>query len=255
MARGYWFSRNGFLGLGQRDPKVELDVLGDVSVSGALTVAGSAIAGMTVGAFGSTPNANGASITSGVLTLQPADGTNPGGLSTAAQTIAGGKTFTSAITSANGIDRAGAGTAGVRYVASGHLVLACDTGFSVFIQNAAGTTTFQTDTSQNVSKAGWRCNTTAQSGTSYSVAGADEVVLMSDDAARTATLLSGAAAGAGARITVIDTSGSSTAGHTITVAPTSGTINGAANAVITPGTNKSKTFMSDGTNWFIIAGF
>lgn len=44
-------------------------------------------------AFGSTPNANGASVTSNVITLQPADGTNGGGLSTTAQTIAGDKTF------------------------------------------------------------------------------------------------------------------------------------------------------------------
>lgn len=53
-------------------------------------------AGISFGIFGSTPNNNGASILSGVITLQPADATHPGGISTAAQTIAGQKTFSSA---------------------------------------------------------------------------------------------------------------------------------------------------------------
>lgn len=49
----------------------------------------------TVGAFGSTPNADGASISGNTLTLQPADGTHPGGISIATQTLAGAKTFSS----------------------------------------------------------------------------------------------------------------------------------------------------------------
>lgn len=49
----------------------------------------------TVGAFGSTPNSGGGSISGVTLTLQPADGTNPGGVSTTTQTIAGAKTFSS----------------------------------------------------------------------------------------------------------------------------------------------------------------
>lgn len=56
--------------------------------------------GATVGvtamaAVGAVPNANGASISSATLTLQPANATNPGVLTTAAQTIAGIKTFSS----------------------------------------------------------------------------------------------------------------------------------------------------------------
>lgn len=47
----------------------------------------------TVGAFGSTPNANGASISGSTITLQPANATNPGGLSTGTQDISGAKTF------------------------------------------------------------------------------------------------------------------------------------------------------------------
>ncbi|MFZ2593148.1 MAG: immunoglobulin-like domain-containing protein, partial [Minisyncoccia bacterium] len=47
----------------------------------------------SLGAVGATPNANGASVASGVLTLQPADATNPGVVTTGAQTFAGIKTF------------------------------------------------------------------------------------------------------------------------------------------------------------------
>ncbi len=49
---------------------------------------------LTLGAVGSSPNANAASLSTQVLTLQPADGSNPGVLTAAAQTIGGAKTFT-----------------------------------------------------------------------------------------------------------------------------------------------------------------
>lgn len=56
---------------------------------------------ITLGSVGSSPNSNGASLSSQVLTLQPADGTNPGLLSTTTQTIAGDKTFSGAISANN----------------------------------------------------------------------------------------------------------------------------------------------------------
>lgn len=52
---------------------------------------------VTVGTFGSTPNANGASASGSTLTLQPADGTHPGLLTSGAQTIGGAKTLTGAL--------------------------------------------------------------------------------------------------------------------------------------------------------------
>lgn len=52
---------------------------------------------ISLGAFGSTPNADGLSLAANVLTMQPADGTHPGGVSTAAQDIAGAKNFTSPV--------------------------------------------------------------------------------------------------------------------------------------------------------------
>lgn len=48
-------------------------------------------------AVGSTPSANGGGISSGVITLQPADATHPGLLTIGTQTIAGAKTLTSAL--------------------------------------------------------------------------------------------------------------------------------------------------------------
>ena len=52
----------------------------------------------TLGAFGSSPNANGGSVSGSTLTLQPADGSHPGGVSLSAQTLgAGTKSFTSSI--------------------------------------------------------------------------------------------------------------------------------------------------------------
>ena len=52
-----------------------------------------ALGSTTVGTVGSTATMNGATITNGVLSLAPADGTNPGIITTTAQTIAGAKTF------------------------------------------------------------------------------------------------------------------------------------------------------------------
>ncbi len=49
-------------------------------------------------AIGSTPNANGASISGSNLTLQPADATNGGVITTGTQTIAGAKTFSNNLT-------------------------------------------------------------------------------------------------------------------------------------------------------------
>lgn len=48
---------------------------------------------LTTVAFGSTPNSNGGSISGATLALQPADASNPGGVSTVSQTFSGAKTF------------------------------------------------------------------------------------------------------------------------------------------------------------------
>lgn len=51
------------------------------------------ITGVTT--FGSTPNANGLSVSGANILMQPADGSNPGGVSTTTQTFAGVKSMTS----------------------------------------------------------------------------------------------------------------------------------------------------------------
>lgn len=57
---------------------------------------------LTIGNFGSSPNAAGGVISGTVLTLEPASASFPGGVSTATQSFAGAKTFTSPITAAAG---------------------------------------------------------------------------------------------------------------------------------------------------------
>jgi len=90
------------------------------------------------------------------------------------------------------------------------------------------------------------------SGTSgTAVVGQIAIFNTNDTGARTLTIPSGAACGLGYELLITDSSGSVTAGHTLTVSPSSGTIHGAANNVITPGTNKAMSLVSDGTNWFI----
>jgi hypothetical protein len=54
---------------------------------------------VALAAVGSTPSANGASLSGSTLTLQPADGTHPGVVTSAAQTIGGNKTFTGTVDS------------------------------------------------------------------------------------------------------------------------------------------------------------
>jgi hypothetical protein len=64
----------------------------------------------SLAAVGSTPSANGGSIAAQVLTLQPADATHPGLVTTGTQTFAGAKTLSSAPT-APGINGSGTSTA------------------------------------------------------------------------------------------------------------------------------------------------
>ena len=52
---------------------------------------------VTLATAGSTPNSSGASLSSQQLTLQPADGTNPGLVTAGTQTVGGNKTFTGSV--------------------------------------------------------------------------------------------------------------------------------------------------------------
>ncbi len=55
-------------------------------------------AALSVGAFSAVPTAQGLTLSSNVLNMDPADNAHPGGVSTGAQTFAGVKTFSSTIT-------------------------------------------------------------------------------------------------------------------------------------------------------------
>lgn len=65
------------------------------------TAAGTNTGDVTLGTFGSSPDAKGASISGQVVTMQPADATHAGMVSTGSQTWAGAKTFSSAIAAPN----------------------------------------------------------------------------------------------------------------------------------------------------------
>lgn len=88
--------------------------------------------GLSLAAFGSTPNANGLTLSSGVLNMEPASGSFPGGVSTTTQTFAGAKTFTNTVAS------------GVAGSSIGGFLLSGNTSgtISILPQAAAGTFNF-----------------------------------------------------------------------------------------------------------------
>jgi hypothetical protein len=107
---------------------------------------------VSIAAFGSTPTANGASLTGQAIALQPADGTHPGAIALAAQTMGSGdKTFSGkvipqssiqwltsisfpAVLSVNG--------QAFDYCSStnGRVIYGCGSGFDVLVANRAGST-------------------------------------------------------------------------------------------------------------------
>jgi hypothetical protein len=146
------FNNGSNLGIGTANPTEKLDIVGNVKTSGTLTsgtvtypnthgtanqvltttgtgaLTWSAPSGgaITVGAISNSATPNGASVTSGVLNLAPADATNGGIVTTGAQTFAGAKTFTNAATfgtdiTVNGLTVGGSTTFG--NTAVGYLAL------------------------------------------------------------------------------------------------------------------------------------
>ncbi|NOQ28270.1 MAG: hypothetical protein GQ564_23145, partial [Bacteroidales bacterium] len=74
-----------------------------LTVSDDANISGTNSGDITLAAIGSTPNANGASLSGQALTLQPADASFGGVLTTGAQTIAGAKTFNTGLTASGAI--------------------------------------------------------------------------------------------------------------------------------------------------------
>ena len=126
--------------------------------SGLISGGGGGGTTVTIGAFSSTPSSPGLTLSlAGVLNMDPADGTHPGGVSTGAQSFGGAKTFLSTVSASQFISTIATGTAPLvvasttlvpnLYVA--HAVLADTTtnlvggaGGSVPYQSAANTTAF-----------------------------------------------------------------------------------------------------------------
>jgi hypothetical protein len=78
-----------------------ISLAGDLTVSSAAIISGTNTGDITLVTVGSSPSASGASLSGQALTLQPADGTHPGLLTSGAQTIGGAKTFSAAISASN----------------------------------------------------------------------------------------------------------------------------------------------------------
>lgn len=62
-----------------------------------LNLSGTNTGDVTIATFGSSPTANAATLSGQAITLQPADGTHPGAVSTTTQTFGGAKTFSGGI--------------------------------------------------------------------------------------------------------------------------------------------------------------
>lgn len=101
---------DGNVSIGNTTSTAKLSVTGNITASttiiatgnmSAANLSGTNTGDVTLGAVGSTPNANAASLTGQALTLQPADASFPGVVTTGTQSFAGAKTFTGAITASN----------------------------------------------------------------------------------------------------------------------------------------------------------
>ena len=94
----------GFVGINTTAPSERLNVVGNGLFTGTLTasnLSGTNTGDVTLAAVGAVPNANAASLSGQVLTIQPASASFPGVVTTATQSFAGDKTFTGNIAAAN----------------------------------------------------------------------------------------------------------------------------------------------------------
>jgi hypothetical protein len=164
------FNNGGNVGIGTAIPSEKLEVSGNLRTSGTirsgtmtypntsgtngqfLTTNGSGIASWatipssgisSVGTIAGSSTANGASITSGVLNLAPADGSNAGVVTTGTQTLAGNKTFSNNVV-VSGTLTAGAvtypgthGTNGQVLTTSGTGTLTWSTSSSALVREVA----------------------------------------------------------------------------------------------------------------------
>ncbi|HEX2846536.1 MAG TPA: hypothetical protein VHN59_08305 [Chitinophagaceae bacterium] len=179
----------------------------------------SGIQTITIGAVASVPNVNGASITSDTtsrtIILHPADATNPGIVTAAAQTFGGNKTFQDSVAAAKAILIGNTGQANSTVQVSGSLSMAIQT----FSSN-------------------------------YTATAADNTILMNTTSSALTLTLPNPSTFSG-RIYTIKKVGTGGIDHELTITPASGTIDGGSSYVIYNDWTYV-TLQTDGANWYII---
>jgi len=125
-------------GVQARDPSEYLGIAGPPGPAGAVGPAGPAT--VTLQGFGTAPNANGLTLSGAVLNMEPADATNPGGVSTLTQLIAGLKKFVTGVsikeTSTSWFSR---------FIFTSSVTQDADRDLTIDLKNAARSLTFSSD--------------------------------------------------------------------------------------------------------------
>lgn len=263
---------------------VIVDDGGSVAVPGVLTVTGVATAAnlsgtntgnVTIATFGTVPSNDVITVSGQVLTVQPADGTHPGAITSGAQTIGGAKTFASTITATN---LSGTNTGDQTITLSGDLSGSGTTGIVGTIATAAVTNAKLANMAQSTIKgraagAGTGVPTdltaaqtrvainldqeTTVSNADYTILNTDRIVAQigTMSASRTFTLPAANTLNAGQELIVKDTSNTVTTTNTIVITKAGSDTfdNGASNLVIMNSGGSVRIF-SDGTSkWNVTA--
>lgn len=226
-----------------------------LTVSGTANVTGTNSGDITASAVGSTPNANGFSLTGQQVTLQPANGTQPGVLTAIAQTIGGAKTFSSSISASN---LTGSNTGDVTFGTVGATPVsqaATVAGQMVTLQPADGTNPgLLTAIAQTIGGAktfntGVLYPVTASKVANYNVANTDYLVQGSASGGAFTFTLPTAVGITGQRFVLERTD--QTLGNIITIATTSAqTINGITTKHLATQYERY-VLISDGANWHV----
>lgn len=183
-----------------------------------LNLSGTNSGDITLGTFGSTPNSNAASLSTQVLTLQPADATNPGGVSTTTQTIAGAKTF------------------------NANTVIAASTASIATLGNASST-------AQHIINGGIRRTTrTITTNLTIDTTTTDYLIYITTSSGAISVTLP--VPTAGRQIVIKDLSGLANTNNITVVRNGSETIEGIAASKVLYANFGMWTFTSDGTNWW-----
>lgn len=169
--------------------------------------------GLSLLAFGSSPNANGATVSGSNFTLQPASGSFPGGVSTTTQTFAGSKTF--------GASAGDAQTIGASSSTANHQI-----------------------------NGGVNYTTHTVTGSTYTVDNSTTDYMIFADSTSNPIAITLPTATNGRELIIEDKTGQAV-NNNVTIIPASGTVNGAAKIII-GAPYSGYVLTSDGTNWVAV---